>query len=98
MKTDMARKSEKVESESFDSQKKAWRTSGKYVCRHGIFFDSTVYIACSCMEPPSTADWSMAVLMPTISDELKCIIVDTFDQHSYQKLGVVQAEIRRRGW
>ena len=41
MKVNMARQSEKIESASFDSQKKAWRASGKHVCRHGVFFDTS---------------------------------------------------------
>jgi hypothetical protein len=94
----MAQQSEKIESASFDSQKRAWRASGKHVCRHGVFFDTRGTIACPCMEPQIAADQNMAVLMPVISDELKCIVVNTFDQHQFNKLGVLQAEVRRRGW
>ena len=101
MKINMTVRQQKILTQSFYVQKKAWRDAGKQVCRHGVFFDifdTRSRIACPCTDAPLDADWNRAVLMPTISDELKCIVVDTFDQHLYQKLGVVQAEIRRRGW
>ena len=44
------------------------------------------------------ADWSLAVLMPALHNELKCIVVDTFNPHQFQRLGVLRAEVRRRLW
>ena len=44
------------------------------------------------------ADWTSATLMPALDTQLKCIVTDVFDQHSYQRLGVLQAEARRRNY
>jgi hypothetical protein len=83
---------------SIERQKQLWRRSGKYVCRHGVFFESSVEISCPCLGPSAEADWSLAVLMPAIDDTLKTIVVDTFVVHEFRRLGQLQAELRRRGW
>ena len=86
------------ERRSFEACKTQWRKQGKYICWHCVLFEAQSYVACACMDPPAEADWSSAVLMPAIDNELKCIAVDTFDAHTYQRLGQLHAEIRRRNW
>ena len=98
MRTSMQKRCIEYKRRSFEACKTQWRKQGKYICRHGVFFEAQSYAACACMDPPAEADWSSAVLMPAIDNELKCITVDTFDAHKYQRLGQLQAEIRRRKW
>ena len=83
---------------SFESQRLEWRNAGKHVCRHGVFFDTTSPFPCPCLGPPLSADWSRAILMPALHNDLKCIVTDSFDQASFVRLGQLHAEIRRRGW
>jgi hypothetical protein len=89
---------ERLERCSFESHKKAWKQEGRFVCRHGVFFDTSDTSSCPCLTPRREADWSLARLMPSIDEELKAITVDTFDAFTFQRLGCVQAELRRRGW
>ena len=96
MRTSMQRRYADSERRSFESCKPKWKREGKYVCRHGVFYE--VQVACACLDLSSEADWSSAVLMPVIDEALKDITVDTFDPHSFQRLGQLRAELRRRGW
>jgi hypothetical protein len=86
------------ERRSFDTQKARWRKEGKFVCRHGVFFEVGHSIQCACLGAPLEADWSFARLMPALDPTLKCVVTDSFDPHSFQRLGCIQAEMRRRNW
>ena len=96
----MGRLSELWQKHEFDVVKKQWKQEGKYVCRHGVFFrvSSLPLRSCPCLSPRAEADWSLAALMPVLNNNLKCIVVDTFDAHQIERLGVLRAEIRRRNW
>jgi hypothetical protein len=94
--TRLQRLSDRLERHSFDAYKTSWKKEGKFVCRHGVFFETTA--PCPCLGPSSEADWSHARLMPVIDDELKCLTIDTFDPFVFARLGVLQAELRRRAW
>jgi hypothetical protein len=48
--------------------------------------------------PNLEADWEHAILMPALDFELKAIVTDTFDVDQFRRLGVLQAEARRRNW
>ena len=99
MRTAMQRLCEVLAQQDFYAVKTRWRKEGKHVCRHGVFFDAAAPSrACPCLSSSCTADWSDAVLMPVLSSSLKCIVTDTFDSHTFQRLGCTQAEVRRRGW
>lgn len=97
-KTDFIRLNDKVSNQSFDAQRRTWRQLGKFVCRHGVFFDSRVPVRCPCLQPALERDWAHARLMSAIDNELKCIVTDSFCQHEFTRIGLMQAEIRRRGW
>jgi hypothetical protein len=36
--------------------------------------------------------------MPALDEDLKCIVTDAFDLVSFQRLGSLQAEMKRRNW
>lgn len=56
MKVVMAEMGVRRVEQSFEKQKEAWQYSGRFVCRHGVFFQSLSRISCPCMAPPSSAD------------------------------------------
>ena len=78
--------------------RRQWKREGKSICRHGVFFATPHISTCPCLQPPLEADWSTARMMPVPHEDLKCITVDTFEQWSFRRLGVIQAELRRRRW
>ena len=95
----MQRLCEILAQQEFNAVKTRWRKEGKYVCRRGVFLDAAAPSrACPCTQEASAADWNHAVLMPALHDDLKCIVTDTFARETFQRLGVLQAEARRRGW
>ena len=98
LRTTMTSKDKRYVQQAFHNQREAWRKSGKHVCRHGVFFNTCHRIECPCLAVPSEAGWTPAVLMPTISDEFKSIVIDTFDRHDFRRLGQLQAELKRRNW
>ena len=69
---------------SFDSQRERWRPSGKVVCTHGVFFNTSDRIICLCLSQSGNADWSLAVLMPVLDPEFKFIGIDTFDRFGFR--------------
>ena len=95
---ELQRIAERYKTLHFDNIRRQWKREGRYVCRHGVFFTVPPVGECPCLSPQHEADWALAVLMPVLHDELKCIVADTFDPHQYQRLGVLQAEMRRRNW
>ena len=52
------------------------------------------------MEPNTNGaeTWRTANFMPAIDERLKAIISVPFDLDKFTRLGVLQAEMRRRGW
>ena len=97
-KIELRRVAELKERQEFSSVKKAWAMKGKHVCRHGVFFNLGKSGSCPCLLPHGEADWKEAVLMPMLNASLKCIATDTFNQHGFDRLGVLRAEARRRNW
>lgn len=89
--------SQRLENKGFLQQKTQWRNAGRFVCRHGVFFRSTPLQRCGCL-CPGTADWSHAAFMPHLDEELKKLVVVKFVANNFQRLGVLQAQARRRGW
>ena len=98
LRADMQKLCELRSRREFHAAKNKWRREGRHVCRHGVFFDSPPAACCPCLAPSSDADWIHAVLMPALDPALKCIATDTFKRHEYQRLGVLQAEARRRDY
>ena len=56
-------------------------------------FDIGHPIQCPCLGPPLEADWSLARLMPALDFSLKCVVIDAFSPHSFQRLGCLEAEM-----
>eukprot|EP00973_Karenia_brevis_P056554 7867831-Karenia_brevis.AAC.1 len=77
----------------------AWRTAGHRVCRHGVFFTSSQAANdCPCLASTVSQDlWRHAKFMPSIDVELKALVCVKFNAQSFLRLGVLQAELRRRG-
>ena len=98
MKDAMSKINDKKMREEFGAMKLTWKREGKFVCRHGVFFDVASLDSCPCMTPPRTADWCSAVLMPALNPCLKCIVTDTFNASEYKRIGLLQAETRRLRW
>ena len=81
---------------NFGTRKLAWIADGKVVCRHGVFFKKLPANGCACMtaeQNPSA--WTEAVWMPHLDWDLRAITVAPFDRVSFQRLGVLQAKLRR---
>ena len=98
MRRNMQHRCADYESRCFDSVKAHWKREGRHVCRHGVFFGAGFRAPCPCLSPASTADWSTAILMPALDTNLKCIVTDSFDRSEFMRLGLLQAELRRRQW
>jgi hypothetical protein len=91
----MSRRLDKV---GFTTRKVEWRRAGRHVCRHGVFFKRQPPRGCPCLSTNAATDWSNAVLMPRLDNELKTIVVCKFDADRFQRLGFLHAEARRRAW
>jgi hypothetical protein len=93
--------SARLKRDSFDVKRAAWRnTPGRTVCRHGVFFTrSSADRACPCMlNDPSPELWRHARYMACISYQLRAIVTTRFELGSFRRLGILQAEMRRRSW
>ena len=97
MKLTMQKRCELRAKNSYATVRRTWIREGKYVCPHGVFF-ALPQTECPCLLPRSTADWTDAVLMPALHEDLKCIVTDTFDDIGFRRLGVLKSEMRRRNW
>jgi hypothetical protein len=103
MRTDFERKSHRLSRVSFDIRRREWRADGHKVCRHGVFFKAPPSKSCPRLDQdPDSAHaddpWRGAKLMPRIDQSLKAIVVEKFNQESFARLGLLQAEMRRLAW
>ena len=77
----------------------AWKSAGGKACRHGILFTASQGHDCHCMRsaaPPSDRGmWSHAKWMPSISHEMKKIIMIPFNRDERHRAGQLQAQLRR---
>ena len=64
MKVRMQKRCEIRARNNYTTLLRQWRREGKYVCPHGVFFDTLIPIECPCLRAPSNADWRRAILMP----------------------------------
>ena len=89
-----------VAEKSLASQRQKWRSQGKFVCRHGVFFALPGPFVCPCLgeAPVDDGQWIDAIRMPALDGRLKCIVAVPFEASWYQRLGQLQAEMRRLGW
>ena len=89
----------RVERFGFQQRKAAWQKRGLHVCRHGVFFRLPRGSACDCMAAAFAGQcWRKAASMPMIDCEAKALVVTGFEALSFQRLGVLQAELRRLGF
>ena len=83
---------------AFSVRRVAWRKKGRHVCRHGVFFAAPVGTACQCMGDAGHMVWTKAKFMPAIDLSLRGLIAVPFDPSRFQRLGQLQAQLRRLGW
>ncbi len=84
---------------SYVQRKALWRSQGKAVCRHGVFWNKPVATHCPCMSNSVDAlDWLDAALMPALEHETRTLVVTPFDCQYFSRMGILQAEMRRLGW
>ncbi len=81
--------------DSFDVRRAIWRSKGKWVCRHGVFYETRVE-SCPCME--AVPDWTGAKFMPSLDRELRAIITVKIHSPSVQRLGILRATMKRNMW
>ena len=101
MRTEYEHKSAQVAKKSFDYKRTEWRRFGRKVCRHGVFFMQRPSRACPCLDHDSNLredEWRLARMMPMIDVDLQIIVAAPFDLKSFQRLGILQAELRQKGW
>eukprot|EP00973_Karenia_brevis_P032365 4460912-Karenia_brevis.AAC.1 len=51
---------------------------------------------CPCLCAEGDRDWSKARWMPHLDEELRGIVVRSFAQKRFNRLGVLQAELRKK--
>ena len=90
--------SRRLEIESFAERKTKWQALGRYVCRHGVFFNA--HQRCSCLAPGSSSvdDWAAAKWMPHLDPDLKAMTISPFALENFERLGILQARLRRYDW
>eukprot|EP00973_Karenia_brevis_P068285 9499557-Karenia_brevis.AAC.1 len=84
----------RFERTSYAVRKAAWIARGRHVCRHGMFFNRKPCHGCQCL----AQCWDHVSWMPKLDTELKALVIVPFQAHEIQRLGQIQAELRRREW
>jgi len=84
----------------FYLKRTAWRQTGRFVCRHGVFFLPRQGRSCPCLGAAVSEDatWQHARWMPALDSDLRCIVLVPFDRSQYIRLGVLQHRMRAQGW
>eukprot|EP00973_Karenia_brevis_P053939 7491540-Karenia_brevis.AAC.1 len=102
MKQDFIHRQSRLQKVGLESKRVAWRRSGGMVCRHGVFFSvapTTAAATCPCLNvAPPPHVWRHAAWMTVIDNDLKKLVVTRFRASTFQRLGVLRAEMIRRGW
>eukprot|EP00973_Karenia_brevis_P037294 5141515-Karenia_brevis.AAC.1 len=76
-----------------------WQRQGLHACRHGIFFTLPRGSACPCMKnTTSSAHFASAVWMACLDFDDQILSVTAFEYNSFQRLGLLRAQMRRLGW
>ena len=89
----------RIEREAFDVKRRAWKAQGRMVCRHGVFFDCPQVPYCPCLSTEEhEAAWNVARFMPCLDEALKVLVATPFVPGAVTRLGILQAELRRRAW
>ena len=88
----------RLEKQSYAVQKHGWQARGRFVCRHGVFF--RYWKACPCLTSDSHdhSAWADAEKMPYLDEELKALTTTPFNRDRFERLGVLQARLRRQDW
>ena len=70
----------------FDVFAAAWRSKGRFVCRHGLLFHRAPATVCRCMVQPGS-DEPAAKFMPALDANLRRIIAIPFDRDRFRRIG-----------
>jgi hypothetical protein len=87
--------SNKLAKRAYAQQRIQWRSRGRFVCRHGVFFVES--LDCPCLSPmrADPGAWTSARKMPHLCHELKAIVTIPFELGAFERLGVIQSRARR---
>ena len=88
---------QQVVTHSFANMQVAWRSKGKFVCRHGLFFRRAPVAGCMCMVQPGCDD-PAAEFMPALDANLRRIMTVPFQRDNFRRIGQIKADLRRLGW
>ena len=97
MRSEFHRRSARLLKHGHHSRKLRWSQSGRFVCRHGTFFQATNRsFQCPCMSaaPSNEGAWQYARMMPAIDPDLRQIIAVPFNAASWQKVRILQNRLR----
>ena len=85
--------------EAFGARKRVWTADGRWVCRHGVFWEKTER-TCPCMSPRKLDKeaWTQARYMPHLRPELKAMVAVPFSLDFFERLGILQARARLLHW
>ena len=73
-----------------------FESRGRPVCRHGVFWKRLPLSGCPCMGSQRSAEeWRHAAWMPKIDDDLHALVAVPFNRLTFERLGVLQARLRR---
>ena len=98
-KLEFERLAKELQAHRFVQRKAAWKAKGMVVCRHGVLWKKRQLASCPCMSNDiGHTAWIDARWMPALDHASQCLIVTPFDEQSFSRLGVLQAEMRRLGW
>ena len=98
LRTELGAASARFLQRGFVTRKAAWRSRGRTVCRHGVFFGRGYGQPCSCLtnETSESPNWEGVLFMPTLDSKLTSLIVVDFCPQEFKRLGQLQHELRRR--
>ena len=91
-------RAKRLSSDGFNAKQVLWPRSGQFACRHGVLFARPHLRGCPCMQMTTRDDaarWQHARFMPALDHDLKALVAVQFDLSGLQRLGQLQAEMRR---
>ena len=96
---DYSKLEHRISTESFEAKRDEWRSRGFTVCRHGVFFACAAVHNCFCTSDITNGPAAChARHMPRIDPMLKAIVTVPFCSDEYIRIGLLRAELKRKGW
>ena len=77
----------------------AWRSLGRWVCRHGAFWLKAQGRRCPCMlETSAESNWRNARLMGKLDHDLQSLVAVPFEHSTFVHVAALRAEYARQQW